>query len=169
MELSNMNIFDPNVFPAVTALLGSVFGVLAGIVSNLYMENRKHKRNIAVYSAGFIAEVESLASIIRYRGYIAELESAMNYLHADERMPISILIPDNYSRFYDANLAHVGLLKPITAKNLVTFHQLLQSVVQDFKPETTFSSIGYDLSSLKQLIELLNKALCLADEIKENK
>ncbi|MBQ0343644.1 hypothetical protein J9236_20785 [Providencia rettgeri] len=164
-----MNIFDPTVFPAVTALLGSIFGVLASILSGLYMESRKHKRNVETYSAGFIAEVESLASIIRYRGYVTELETAITSLPPNERMIISILIPNSYSRFYDTNIAYVGLLKPMTAKNLVTFHQLLQSVVQDFKPESALSTLGHDHDSLNQLIDLLNKALFLADEIKKNK
>lgn len=164
-----MNIFDPTVFPAVTALLGSIFGVLASIFSSLYMENRKHKRNVETYSAGFIAEVESLASIIRHRGYLSELESAVKELKPNERMTISILIPDSYSRFYNANLSSVGLLKPEIAMNLVIFHQILQSVVQDFKPESAFSTLGHDHKSLGELITLLNQALLLADKIKNNK
>ncbi len=164
-----MNIFDPTVFPAVTALLGSISGVIASIFSGLYMENRKYKRNVDTYSAGFIAEVESLASIIRYRGYIAELEGCIRELKPNERMPISILIPDSYSRFYNANLSSVGLLKPDTAMNLVIFHQVLQSIVQDFKPESALSTLGHDHKSLGESIKLLNEALHLADKIKNSK
>ncbi len=164
-----MNIFDPTVFPAVTALLGSIFGVIASIFSGLYMENRRHRRNVETYSAGFIAEVESLATIIRYRNYIAELEADIKSLSPNERISISILIPDSYARFYDTNIAYVGLLKPTTAKNLVTFHQLLQSIVQDFKPESALSTLGHDHDSLNQIINILNKVLVLADEIKKNK
>ncbi len=164
-----MNIFDPTIFPAVTALVGSFVGAGITALSGICMEKIKHNRNIKIYTAGFIAEVESLVEIIKCRGYITLLEDVLNTLPKDQSIDFKVLIPENYARFYDANIANVGFLKPTTAKNLVVFHQYLQSVVQDFKSESIFSTQGYDYDSLKEMFELLNKVILLADEIKLNK
>ncbi|AYY80254.1 hypothetical protein ACNARK_05165 [Proteus sp. DFP240708] len=164
-----MNIFNPTIFPAVTALIGSLIGAGITACSGLYMERRRHRRNVEIYTAGFIAEVESLVEIINIRGYITDLESTLQTLPKDQSISFNILIPDNYARFYDANIAYVGLLKPTTAKNLVIFHQILQAIVQDFKPESFCSANGHSYDTLKELLNLANKAIQLADEIKLNK
>ncbi len=164
-----MNIFDPTIFPAVTALAGSLIGAGITALSGIYMEKIKYNRNIKIYTAGFIAEVESLVDIIKCRGYLTLLENVLHTLPKDQVIDLKLLIPDNYARFYDANIAKVGFLKPTTAKNLVIFHQYLQSVVQDFKSESFLSAEGFNYDSLKEMYELLNKAILLADEIKLNK
>jgi len=154
-------------FTASSALIGACIGGCASGFVAYRVNEKNHNIEEKSYSAGFIAEVESLQMIIRKRGYLESLQESSSYLSATpgEKISYSILIPDNFSRFYNANLNKVGLLGEKKAKKLVQYHQILQSIVQDFKQDAFFATHGFEKDAIDESIFLFSTALQIGDEL----
>ncbi|AUM03249.1 hypothetical protein [Enterobacter sp. Crenshaw] len=168
MEISTVN----QLIAAGAGLIGAFIG--AGISGwiNHRISNDNHKRELKSYQAGFVAEVQALQSIIAERGYLKSFQDFAQHpdILAGGKVTYEILIPDNYARFYNANLNKVGLIGPELSSKLIQYHQLLQAIVQDLQPDAAPMKYGFDKDVLDETIRIFSKALRIGDEIlKENK
>lgn len=160
------SLLDPAIFPAITALFGSVIGASSTLLGGYLLEKYKHKKEAETYAAGFIAEVDALLTIIKRRNYVLFLSEIVNNPLADKNYDdIAINIPDDYAKFYNSNTSKIGLLSASKARKLVIFHQLLQSVIQDLKPDSPLKEYGYDEKSLTEMYHILQAAVDIGSEL----
>lgn len=163
MEISTVN----QIIAACSGLGGALIG--AGFTGwiNRSISKTNHENEVRSFKAGFVAEVEAIQSVIKERGYLHQFEElAANPVIIDGGIGTYIVrIPEDYARFYNANLNKVGLVGPNLAKRLIKYHQLLQALAQDFHPESYFSQYGYDKDGINESIRIMKLALSTGDEI----
>ncbi|HBK4653511.1 TPA: hypothetical protein ACTY2N_000001, partial [Klebsiella michiganensis] len=114
-----------------------------------------------------IAEVESLQKVMRERGYLESFTSFANHpdVMAGAKVQYEILIPDNFSRFYNANLNKVGLLGVERTKLLIQYHQILQALAQDFKKGSYVNINGFDKEAIDESVRFFTLALSIGDQL----
>jgi hypothetical protein len=163
MEISTVN----QLIAAGSGLIGAFIG--AGISGwiNHRISKENHNREIESFKAGFVSEVQSLQTIISERGYLKAFQDFSQHpqILKGEKVFFEILIPDNYARFYNANLNKVGLMGSNLSSKLIQYHQLLQAIVQDLQPEAAPMKNGFDKPMLDETIRIFSKALSIGDEI----
>lgn len=131
--------------------------------------------------AALVAEISYMVGIIELRGYLKDFikthEELVNINRRDQTFhqengthftehseTIKIVIPDDYNKIYKAHLDKIGTLPPKVATEVVTFYGLIDSVVQDMKPEGVLSCQGY-AEQYQEAIHLMQEALKIANKI----
>ena len=84
---------------------------------------------------------------------------------AGAKVQYEILIPDNFSRFYNANLNKVGLLGVERTKLLIQYHQILQALAQDFKKGSYVNINGFDKEAIDESVRFFTLALSIGDQL----
>lgn len=163
MEITTIN----QLIAAGSGLIGACIGAgISGWV-NYRISSNNHDIEKLSFAAGFIAEVEALQTVMKERGY---LESFISFTNQPDiidggKVKYNILIPDDFARFYNANLNKVGLLGVDRTKLLVQYHQILQSLAQDFKEGSYVSINGFDKEAIDECIRLMKLALSIGEQI----
>ncbi|CAI0848973.1 Uncharacterised protein [Serratia entomophila] len=164
MEITTIN----QLIAAGSGLLGAIIGAAVSGLVNYRIEHSKRDYEKKSYAAGFLSEIEALQMIIRERGYLESFSSFLELPEIQRGESVGmyyVLIPDDYARFYNANMSKVGVLGPEKTKKIIQYHQLLQAIIQDFKPESYVSKHGFTKGTIEENIHLLTSALSLGDEI----
>ena len=133
---------------------------------NKFLEaHKREKEAVAVWNA-LTTEIRSIMEIIQERNYSILLEKEIQNLKNHGGVSkISVRVPEYYSRVYQAQVARIGLLDPALATKVITFHQLIDAVVQDVSPGGHIAEHGGDLEDLKTLRDIFGRALAKANEI----
>lgn len=163
MEISTVN----QLIAAGSGLVGAFIGAgISGLV-NHHISRNNHNIEKLSFAAGFIAEVEALQVVMRERKYLESFQEFASDPHIIDGgvVQYSLLIPDNFARFYTANLNKVGLLGVEKTKLLVQYHQLLQSVSQDFKEGSYLHKNGFNKEAIEETIFFFSKALSIGDQL----
>ena len=122
-------------FPIFTLLLGSLFGAFSSIIPSAIIDSRRNRTQAKRLKKALRAEVVALMQIIEKRHYLSSLDECLTAFNTDPTpIPFCINIPQHYSRVFQANLDKIGLLSDPFLTHLITFHQLIDSAVQDVKP-----------------------------------
>ena len=153
----------------VGAAIGGAF--IGGVVS--YLPNRlleMHKREVEIDAVrnALITEIKSIVSIVQKRQYVEHMDMAIAFLKEAEngtRQRYSVRVPDHYTRVYQAHVSRIGHLTPELAAQIITFHQLLESVVQDVTPGGILSEQGGALGEFAAVREIFWNALTIAQKI----
>jgi len=95
----------------------------------------------------------------RYRADVARVVAAFlsGQLTAPFRFEVSV--PPHYSRVYQAHIEKLGALHVEHASDLIEFHQLLDSIVQDVSPGGLVAKEGGGREAFEQLLELFDAAI----------
>jgi len=78
-----------------------------------------------------------------------------------------VLVPEHYSRIYQANCNKIGLLNKSLAAQIVRFHNLIDAVVQDVKPGGALND-GATLPVFVETRDILSEAIELGYNIVNN-
>jgi hypothetical protein len=151
----------------VGAAIGGAF--IGGVVS--YLPNRwleKHKRGLEVDAVrnALITEIKSIVAIVQERAYVALMDEAIAQLiEKGGKQRYSVRVPEHYTRVYQAQVSRIGLLDPSLATQIITFYQLLDSVVQDVSPGGIVADLGGDLTMFRKIKNIFQAAMDLAQQI----
>ena len=162
--IESMTANQPNEWvPVFATCLGAFVGFGASLIATFSLEKRKAKNLLTSLKTEISAHLE----IFKYREYHQSINKIIEELKeepSDTQYAFSVIVPDHYSRIYQANCSEIGSVSSKDAKKIVTYHQLIDSVVQDVSPNGIIGQGG----TLKQYVELeriLSKALVLARKI----
>ncbi len=140
--LDAISKLQPNEWiPVISALGGALVGGLVTFFPTKYLEDRKQKQFALQVRNCIIAEISALVRIIENRKYVEAIEEAVTHLQ-DKPTDIYTLhadIPIHYSQIYQDQCRNLGVLDRTVARDIINFYQLVDAVVQDIKPEGTFS------------------------------
>ncbi|QFT39669.1 MULTISPECIES: hypothetical protein [unclassified Vibrio] len=127
--------------PVVSALGGALVGGLVTFFPTKYLEDRKQKQFALQVRNCIIAEVSALIRVIENRKYVKAIEEAVDHLRNNptDTYTLEADIPIHYSQIYQAQCQNLGVLDRTVARDIISFYQLVDAVVQDIKPEGTFS------------------------------
>ncbi|OZA27032.1 MAG: hypothetical protein B7X93_09855 [Hydrogenophilales bacterium 17-61-9] len=153
--------------PAITGLAGAFIGAVSSFIPNLITEYFRRKQESRQLKESLIAEIAAMMEIAELRKYRQGLRDVCTKL---ENSPKSTLftfpvgIPNHYSRIYQANANRIGIIDPKTAIDIVTFHHLIDAVVQDVNPGGPLAD-GCDLDGYQEALAILDKAYGIATKL----
>lgn len=156
MEQQELSVW----IPAITGLAGAFIGAVSSFIPTLITERCKQRRESAQLRASLVAEIAAIIEIAEMRKYQEGLQSVC--VHLASQPPGTIFqypvgIPDHYSRIYQANADRIGEIDSDSAKSIVTFHQLVDAVVQDVRPGGALAN-GAELEGFEEAERVLAKA-----------
>ncbi|MBY7902301.1 hypothetical protein KW459_15445 [Vibrio fluvialis] len=128
--------------PIVAALGGALVGGLVTFIPTSYLENRREKALAKQVQNSIVAEISALIRVVENRKYLVALQEAVDATKGNNAsdFTLAVNIPVNYSAIYQAQCRHIGVLNRQIARDIINFYQLLEAVVQDIKPNGTFST-----------------------------
>ncbi|WP_413614738.1 hypothetical protein MRB56_12585 [Halomonas cupida] len=148
-------------------VIPSVLGFFVASVSlaAMYFCEQYHKKKNL--KAALLVELNSIASTIRFRGYVEHLRAQAG---SNEYSCFRVNVPDDYFIIYKSNVGDIGLLDRDDAEEIVEIYHLLESVVMD----VTKGGVLYEGGSgyheaLVQCVQLLEKAFNKIEVLVEKK
>lgn len=152
--------------PAISAIGGAVVGGLVSYLPNKFLEKHKREMEADAVRNALITEIRAIVAIIDERGYFRTMEAVIQQLtHSGGVSGFTVRVPDHYSRVYQAQVSRIGLLAPELATQIITFHQLIDAVVQDISPGGLIAEKGGNLEHFKILRDIFGRALASAHRI----
>lgn len=128
-----------------SVVIGAIIGAAASIGSTTLADLLRHRRETAALEASLVAEVQALLDLIESRKYVDLLEDiCRQYSEGDESavVSLSVAVPQDYARVYQANAHQVGRARKHLVENVVRFHMLVEAVAQDVRPGGALSQGG---------------------------
>lgn len=153
--------------PLYAALGGAITGALASFFPTLFLESRRESREAKRIQSAVLTEIVALLEIIEHRRYLDSVQEVITYLETQSQettYTFTAIIPDHYSRIYQENCSNIGVIETQIAKNIVIFHQLIDSVVQDVKPGGVVSQ-GANIEAFRELKRIFNRAIQIGHEL----
>lgn len=153
--------------PLITGLCGALATALCGGLMSSHIENGKQKQTAECLTASLILEILALKSVIEQRQYIESFEKIISTLRKNpnaEGLNYQVDIPEHYSRIYQGQCHNIGLIGKDVAIKIITFHQLLDAIVQDIKLGGTFSD-RITLEGAEEDFKMFSKAMEIAEEL----
>ena len=152
--------------PVGAAIFGALIGGVISYLPNRFLESHKRAAEAEAVRNALITEIKSIMAIIKERQYSLLLEGVIRDVkNSGGTRVLSVRVPPHYSRVYQAQVARIGLIAPELATQVITFHQLIDAVVQDVSPGGILAEYGGDLESFKLLRDIFGRALASADKI----
>lgn len=142
------------------ALITGAFTLAAALLGGQSIEASRHRRQAVSVRTALIAEVKALAQIAKSRNYLRDLADGEK-----SPSPLEVPVPENYNPVYRANAQNIGLLSAKDAQLIVTFHQYVQSVLQDVGPGGALSSDWATSDGFKEARLMLKEAINIADQL----
>jgi len=142
------------------AVITGFFTLVAALSGGYLLESLRYKRQSSAVRTALIAEVKAMTKIAISRNYLGYLSDGEQGLGT-----FSIKIPDNYNPVYAANVQNVGMLPQADAELVVTFHQYIQSVLQDVSPGGVLAQDFAPSESFKETRGILKAAIDISGRL----
>lgn len=166
--ISEITASKPNEWlPVYAALGGAVAGAVASFFPTWLMEKRREINFSKQVENCLLSEIAALVEIIDHRSYLSAINAAVEYLRTQPENSEYVLVvdvPAHYSRVYQDNCKNIGVVPSDIACKIITFHQLIDAVVQDIKPNGPFSS-GVTLEVFEEMLRIFEQALTIGREL----
>ncbi|MGB7401158.1 MAG: hypothetical protein WA916_01150 [Arcobacter sp.] len=155
--------------PVYAALGGAIAGAIASFFPTWLLEKRREKSFSRQIENSLLSEIAALIEIIDHRKYLLDIQDTVDYLRKKPQGTLSVIIvdvPPHYSRVYQDNCKNIGVISNEVASEIIIFHQLIDAVVQDIKPNGVFSS-GATLETFEQMLKIFEQALSVGRKLTE--
>lgn len=171
-ELKEILIVGNPWLPLYSAIAG---GFIASIPTGLGALWRRRQTRKAV-EAALLTEISNIAAVIKKRKIVEELSGklydltvnnldvALTRRGSQDSSPYQFNVADTHFKIYEANLDNLGLLDKKKLPKIVHFYGLIESLIQDAKPNGGLGGHGTQYH-YAEFIRLLEEALKLADEL----
>ncbi len=162
---------EPNEWlPVYAALGGAIAGAIASFFPSWMMELRKEAAFSKKIERCLLSEISAIVEIVEHRGYLLTLKKIITHLRESPEGTLYCFyvdVPQHYSRIYQDNCKHIGAITEDTAQKIIYFHQLLDAVIQDIKPDGIFSD-GTTLEHFEEMEIIFCEAVNMAKELTKN-
>lgn len=148
--------------PMWSALGGALVGGILPMFTTLLIAWRNRIRESRAVEGALVAEVSALLSIVEARKYLCVFEKIIAILREQPEgssYPIGVKVPEHYSRVYQKHVDRLGCLNSNLAAEIISFHQMLDAVVQDVLPGGVLQTEGATLQVYEQTGEILRQAV----------
>lgn len=166
--MSELTSSEPNEWlPVYAALGGAVAGALASLLPSWLIERRREVAFSRQIERCLLAEISAIVEIIDQRGYQSTLNEIIVHLRQspkEAQYSFYVDVPPHYSRVYQENCKHIGVVREEVAQKIIAFHQLIDAIVQDLKPSGIFSE-GATLAHFEEMGVIFSKAINIARSI----
>ena len=152
---------------AVVGLVGVVLGSVSSILLSLITDWRKRKHETEQLQAALVTEIAVIVEVAEARHYREGLKQVCNYLETQPEgttYRYIVIVPEHYSRIYQANAGSIGRLDSVIAKDIIRFHQLADAVVQDIRPGGPIAN-GAPLPTFREALAFMEKAIEIGSRV----
>lgn len=153
--------------PVYAALGGAIAGAIVSLIPTFVLERYRENKHSSNVLAALRAEVSAFLEIIEHRKYHDSIKKVIDDLKDQPdgaTYSYSVCVPDHYSRIYQANSSNIGLIDKTSAQKIVTFHQLVDAIIQDVKLGGAISN-GGDIEAFKELEKIFSRAIIIGNEL----
>lgn len=168
MVVSELSSPKPNEWlPVYAALGGAIAGAIASFFPTWLIERRREAAFAKQVESCLLAEISALVEIIDRRGYLSALKDVTDYLRQNPEgthYKFAVDVPSHYSRVYQDNCKHIGVVRSDIAQQIIVFHQLVDAVVQDMKPNGVFNE-GATLETFEEMEVIFGEAMEIARKL----
>jgi len=166
--LSELTTSRPNEWlPLYAALGGAIAGAIASFFPTWLIERRREAAFAKQIESCLLAEISALVEIIDQRGYLSAIKTVAGFLRDSPEGTLykfAVDVPPHYSRVYQENCKHIGVVRNDVAHQIIVFHQLIDAVVQDIKPNGAFSD-GASLETFEEMEVIFGEAMDVARKL----
>ncbi|MDG5501410.1 hypothetical protein [Marinobacter sp. BGYM27] len=166
--VSELTSSKPNEWlPLYAALGGAIAGAIASFFPTWLIERRREAAFAKQIESCLLAEISALVEIVDRRGYLSALKDVTDYLRQNPEgtyCKFAVDVPSHYSRVYQDNCKHIGVVRSDIAQEIIVFHQLVDAVVQDMKPNGVFSE-GATLETFEEMEVIFGEAMDIARKL----
>lgn len=163
--ISELTSSKPNEWlPLYAALGGAIAGAIASFFPTWLIERRRETAFAQQIESCLLAEISALVEIVDRRGYLAAIKGVVGYLRQNPegtQYRFVVDVPSHYSRVYQDNCKHIGVVRSDIAQQVIVFHQLVDAVLQDMKPNGVFSE-GATLETFEEMEVIFGEAMDIA-------
>ncbi|WP_061333855.1 hypothetical protein [Marinobacter excellens] len=163
--ISELTSSKPNEWlPLYAALGGAIAGAIASFFPTWLIERRREITFAQQIECCLLAEISALVEIVDRRGYLAAIKGVVGYLRQNPegtQYRFAVDVPSHYSRVYQDNCQRIGVIRSDIAQQVIVFHQLVDAVVQDMKPNGVFSE-GATLETFEEMEVIFGEAMDIA-------
>ena len=153
--------------PVYAALGGAIAGAFASFFPTWIIEKRREAAFAKKIEGCLLAEISALVEVIDHRNYLSAIKDVVDFLRQRpgiEKYRFVVDVPSHYSRVYQENCKHIGVVRDDTARQIIVFHQLLDAVIQDIRPNGAFSE-GATLDSFEEMESIFRQAMDIARKL----
>lgn len=149
--------------PVIAAVGGAFVGGVSTFFPTYLLEARKHRKEKYAVTNALLSEIAAILVIIEHRQYLDGFKNAADHLRANpgETLKFTVKVPEHYSRIYQGHVDRIGLVDPKLATQIIEFHQLTDSIVQDITPGGRIHDDGGDLESYEAIIRISESAISI--------
>lgn len=157
-----------SLFPAITALLGTVVGALASAGGGYLLERRRERSEAEAVTGAIVTEIRATLAVVRERKYLEDIEATLAKLERGELSTATFQaqLPETPYPVFKSQLGKIGVIPPSLRNDIVMFYQLLEAVICDIRPGGNIAE-GAPLESWLQLRNLAKQAYALGTRIVE--
>jgi len=116
----------------LAVIIGGVLATGGGILTSVYLERDKQKRESRNLAMAFKGEITALLQHIDERHYQQRFEQVIAEMEANNKpflMPFRIRF--RYDRVYDENVERIGMLKGQLPELIPLFYTRLNAIIED--------------------------------------
>jgi len=152
--------------PLLSAFIGAI---AAGLLQTIIAVCDRKKKSEAVLTA-LSSEVDSICRLIRYRGYLEDVDRELANIESVDISQLQIIIDirSNYFSVYEGSVHELGFLKPEQSAKITKFYAYCKSFIDTCRPDGPRLSIK-NLDEAKLFLQseksLLEAILFLGDTI----
>lgn len=168
--INTLNIAKPNeLLPVYATLGGAAIGAIASIIPTFFIERYREQNFSKQIKKCIIAEISAILRVAEQRKYLEHLQGIVNYLklNPNESCKLVVDIPAHYSRVYQENCKHLGVINSKSSRDIIVFYQLIDALVQDIKPNGAFGS-NQSLRAYEEDLRILTDALDIARKLEKS-
>ena len=155
--------------PAAAGIIGAFVGATSAFIPNLINEHFRVKREAKSIESALIAEITALLNIADERKYLLGMEQIISHLKTQPEgtaWQFQVNVPAHYSRIYQTNFHSIGIINNDVATDIITFHQLIDAVVQDVMPGGMLHN-GGALDVFEQNYQILGRAFTIGRKLRD--
>lgn len=116
----------------LAVIVGGVLATGGGILTSVYLERDKQRRESRNLALAFKGEITALLKHIDERHYLGRFEQVIAEMEANKKpflMPFRVRF--RYDRVYDENVERIGMLKGQLPELIPLFYTRLNAIIDD--------------------------------------
>lgn len=153
--------------PVYSALGGAFVGAVSSFFPNYIISKMKYRNDKRSTTLQLYAEVKAIIELAEHRKYIQQLERLVEAFNSKEIVSCTYKIQVSDDRFpiFKSSLDRLGMLEVDIQIKVVEFYQLLEAVVQDFKPGGLLNVKPATVEAFEEALRISKRARELGGEI----
>ena len=152
--------------PLLAVVIGGLLSIAGGMVSTLWIENRRRWTESYHLALAFKGEICALLEHVAERSYLGRFSEVIAQIESSgEPFYLAFHMRFAYDRVYENNVERIGLLKPPLPEKIPIFYTRLTAILEDMVNLGEGKYAHLDLQILLRIYRDLHRLLGLSIDL----